>query len=139
MTNPESQQVAVAPATDEWCWLAFYEDGHQHLEDLELTGEWARATAAIAEHGPIVALQIIPIIAAGVKVTVSVPADATPVMKRRKAIDLDITTGRQVKHNRQTIIGYEYQEGGGQYLHCWPNGEALMTEQLNIEPRKESI
>lgn len=110
-------------------WLVVYRDGHQRLEDDEKIGEWESAVAAQQVHGQIVALQII----GATLATVRVPDGAEPIMRRRRAVDLNIATGEQTREDLQTIIGWQ-RDDEGIYLHCWPTGEALLTDELNPAP-----
>lgn len=119
----------IAAPVNHWRWLVIYEDDHQHLEDDELTGEWQRALANQGDHGRIVALQIIGASTA----TVSVPEDATPVMRRRRAIHFEVVTGKQWQLDDQPmIVGWENEITGSCYLYCYPNGEILLTDDLNV-------
>ena len=117
-----------AQCQDAWSWVVRYRDGTMLYECM---GERAPHAAWADVNVPMVdSLLLIPRRAGLTQIACQVPHDATPLLFRRRYVELNVI-GEQVV-GRQTIhcLGYE-RDGVGSYTFAFEDGSVLQTSNRN--------
>lgn len=122
--------TATCPqCTDAWSWVVRYRDGSMLYECLGPRAPhaaWANVTVPLVES-----MLLIPRRAGLPQVVSQVPQDATPVLFRRRYVELNISSGEQVGP-RQNIhcLGYERADSAS-YVFAFEDGSLLHTSNRN--------
>lgn len=109
---------------DAWAWIAYDATGATIGEEFSDDGTehgWAEVDAAAVE-----VVHLVPLVDGVREHGVHVPAGATPVFFRRRAIVLSPSQGLQALAGTATVAGWE-RDGAGVYLILDDRGNGLVT------------